>query len=699
MRAILEDNKWIWFDNITVHEEEVLWKEFSVSDPNAYVDPSQLGMWDGIFRKYNRAKKRMARPLLSMLRSVCSQYDLPLEILDKRDKWEYSVIDQELITEDFLPGIKMDDHQIRAIRRACQAECGIINVPTGGGKCFAPGTPVMMADMSIKNVEDIVVGDYVMGDDSRPRRVLAAHNGIGDLYKIVPKNGNAFIVSQDHIMSLMRIPDGESPMMDYGICDIRIEDYLRISKTKKHLLKIYKSDGVNGDWYRHLTISGDLEQIRSKKNPLVCGFGVDHIGKGDYYGFQIDGNGRFLLSDFTVVHNSEIISGICKAIDCPTVIVADQRIVIDQLKARLELRQINPDIGLFYAGKRPSDQTIIVGSIQSLQSPPAPPELPDRKNFKSDEEYAKKAARWDSMYKAYKTRKKNAKYLQDCVKNAEMVIVDECDKAAGTQFKNFFRHWFSGRRRYGLSGTPFDPAKPVANLTVQEHLGSVIAKETRQKLVEIGRIITCDYIMIGVGPFDGIRESSMYDIARNEHMVESPSFHKIIASICKKYKGDGTLILVDREPLGHTLVDAINRTGLTAHFIYGKTPKRRRDELLRSFERREFDVLIGGKIINRGLDLSGGCENLIIATGGKLQSEFEQKIGRALRRNKMGRSRVFDFFFRCNKHLYNHSKARLQVMVNSNYNTSVVFPGGRIDGAQLIQRRFQLTKNYFQSNH
>lgn len=525
MRAILEDNKWIWFDNITVHEEEVLWKEFSVSDPNAYVDPSQLGMWDGIFRKYNRAKKRMARPLLSMLRSVCSQYDLPLEILDKRDKWEYSTIDPELVTEDFLPGIKMDDHQIRAIRRACQAECGIINVPTGGGK-------------------------------------------------------------------------------------------------------------------------------------------------------------------------GEVICGICKAIDCPTVIVADQRIVIDQLKARLELRQISPDIGLFYAGKRPSGQTIIVGSIQSLQSPPAPPELPDRKNFKSDEEYAKKAAKWDSMYKAYKTRKKNAKYLQDCVKNAEMVIVDECDKAAGTQFKNFFRHWFSGRRRYGLSGTPFDPAKLVANLTVQEHLGSVIAKETRQKLVEIGRIITCDYIMIGIGPFDGIKESSMYDIARNEHMVESPSFHKMIASICKKYKGDGTLVLVDREPLGHALVEAINRTGLTAHFIYGKTPKRRRDELLRSFERREFDVLIGGKIINRGLDLSGGCENLIIATGGKLQSEFEQKLGRALRLNKMGRSRVFDFFFRCNKHLYNHSKARLQVMVNLNYNTSVIFPGGRIDGAQLIQRRFQITKGY-----
>jgi superfamily II DNA or RNA helicase len=142
-------------------------------------------------------------------------------------------------------------------------------------------------------------------------------------------------------------------------------------------------------------------------------------------------------------------------------------------------------------------------------------------------------------------------------------------------------------------------------------------------------------------------------------------------------------------------VEAISAVGLTAHFIYGKTPKRRRDELLRSFERREFDVLVGGKIINRGLDLSGGCENLIIATGGKLQSEFEQKIGRALRLNRRGKSRVFDFFFRCNKYLYNHSKARLKVMVSLEYDSKVIFPGGVIDGTDLIKKKFRVQKNMF----
>jgi late competence protein required for DNA uptake (superfamily II DNA/RNA helicase) len=198
--------------------------------------------------------------------------------------------------------------------------------------------------------------------------------------------------------------------------------------------------------------------------------------------------------------------------------------------------------------------------------------------------------------------------------------------------------------------------------------------------------------MIGVGPFDGIKESSAYDLAKNDFMVESPYFHRLVAGLCKKYKGDGTLVLVDREPLGFSLIEALQNLGMTANFIYGKTPKRRRDELIRQFEDRKFDVLIGGKIVNRGLDLKGGCENLIIATGGKLQSEFEQKIGRAVRHNKRGHSRVFDFFFRCNKYLYAHSKARLNIMVNLQYNTSIVFPNGSICGQQFIQSRYRIPK-------
>lgn len=45
-------------------------------------------------------------------------------------------------------------------------------------------------------------------------------------------------------------------------------------------------------------------QRKQKKDILVSGFSYKPIGWGNYYGFTLDGNGRFLLGDFTVTHNT-----------------------------------------------------------------------------------------------------------------------------------------------------------------------------------------------------------------------------------------------------------------------------------------------------------------------------------------------------------------------------------------------------------
>lgn len=66
--------------------------------------------------------------------------------------------------------------------------------------------------------------------------------------------------------------------------------------------------------YYRISISGPLDSLPTRvrkypprENPrrvLVEGFTVDPIGEGDYYGFTLDGDGRFLLGDFTVTHNT-----------------------------------------------------------------------------------------------------------------------------------------------------------------------------------------------------------------------------------------------------------------------------------------------------------------------------------------------------------------------------------------------------------
>lgn len=79
---------------------------------------------------------------------------------------------------------------------------------------------------------------------------------------------------------------------------------------------------VNGEVYWRLSISGETDRIpnriprkqaparRQKKNPRRTGFTVEPIGEGEYFGFTLSGDGRFLLGDFTVTHNTELLSSI-----------------------------------------------------------------------------------------------------------------------------------------------------------------------------------------------------------------------------------------------------------------------------------------------------------------------------------------------------------------------------------------------------
>lgn len=68
--------------------------------------------------------------------------------------------------------------------------------------CHAKGTEIMMADGSIKLVEDIQQGEQLMGDDSQPRNVLKLIRGHSDMYRIVPSKGDPYVVNGDHILCL-----------------------------------------------------------------------------------------------------------------------------------------------------------------------------------------------------------------------------------------------------------------------------------------------------------------------------------------------------------------------------------------------------------------------------------------------------------------------------------------------------------------
>jgi DNA repair protein RadD len=117
----------------------------------------------------------------------------------------------------------------------------VVVLPTG---CHVAGHPILMFDGSVRPVEDVRVGDLIMGPDSRPRRVLNLCRGEDDLFEITPNRGEPFRVNGDHRLSLVCTNEGK-----LGACyrtggeieHVTVRDYLTRSPSWRHLRKLYRT--------------------------------------------------------------------------------------------------------------------------------------------------------------------------------------------------------------------------------------------------------------------------------------------------------------------------------------------------------------------------------------------------------------------------------------------------------------------------
>jgi hypothetical protein len=165
--------------------------------------------------------------------------------------------------------------------------------------CFARGTRVIMTDGSTKVVEDVSVGDRLLGPDSKTRNVTAVMSGVGDLYRITPNRGQPWICSRGHLLQVWSNKDENIPGRS-----IPVEHFTEMTPRQRRNFHMRRAD-----------LSGDLGQLpmavhakrspqrAGQKNVRHVGFDVERVGAGNYFGFETDGDRLFLLDDFTIVHN------------------------------------------------------------------------------------------------------------------------------------------------------------------------------------------------------------------------------------------------------------------------------------------------------------------------------------------------------------------------------------------------------------
>jgi superfamily II DNA or RNA helicase len=107
---------------------------------------------------------------------------------------------------------------------------GLLELPCAYGKCLGKDTKILMYDGTIKNVQDIEVGELLMGDDSTPRKVLTLSRGQEQMYKISSKKGDSYICNESHILSLKCSTNHSKKMKKGDIIDISVKDYLNLPK-------------------------------------------------------------------------------------------------------------------------------------------------------------------------------------------------------------------------------------------------------------------------------------------------------------------------------------------------------------------------------------------------------------------------------------------------------------------------------------
>lgn len=107
---------------------------------------------------------------------------------------------------------------------------------TAGQGCHAINTPILMYDGTTKMVQDVKVGDLVMGDDSTPRNVLSLARGREKMYRISYRDGTYYDVNENHILSL-RCSDSHGVYNRGDVMNVTVKEYLTWSERKKaHVL-------------------------------------------------------------------------------------------------------------------------------------------------------------------------------------------------------------------------------------------------------------------------------------------------------------------------------------------------------------------------------------------------------------------------------------------------------------------------------
>lgn len=151
------------------------------------------------------------------------------------------------------------------------------------GECFSPEFKVLMADGGVKQVKDIVVGDRVMGVDSKPKEVINTTTGFDEMYEVTGRRGVRFRINSRHKLPLYH--------SHHGYRELTAEEYTSLPSAKQR-------------YYQLQQVGVDFEQNKYFFDPYWLGL---WLGDGDKDGPTVvtadDEIFNYLTEESPIYHN------------------------------------------------------------------------------------------------------------------------------------------------------------------------------------------------------------------------------------------------------------------------------------------------------------------------------------------------------------------------------------------------------------
>lgn len=414
---------------------------------------------------------------------------------------------------------------------------------------------------------------------------------------------------------------------------------------------------VNGTLYHRVSISGDVSRIpvrirrkkasprTQKKDVLRTGFKVRPAGKGDYAGFELDGDGRFLLGDFTVTHNTFVASMMIARHNVPSMIYVIGKDLLYQFHEEL-VKALGPDdVGIIGDGLC----DVRKFNVCSIWTAATAFGLKSKSVSLDDED-------WQPEVLDLNAAKKGE--IKRAVTDSALAIFDEAHFIACDTIQSIFKASKKCRYMFGLTGT--DWRDDGADLLLESVCGERIYNAKSSTLIDQGYLVPPKIVMLEMPKHPDITKKMTWSEVYSRYITNSDDRNEAVVKAAKQLisMGRKVLILVRYLKHGKNIVDMMG--DVSVFFVSGELDGGARLDVKKRFEAGKLQCLIASSVFDIGVDIPS-LDALVLAGGGKSTVRALQRIGRVIRGGAGKTDALVVDFIDNAKYLDKHSATRIAV--------------------------------------